>query len=79
MPYFDTWEEFEKHAEALFQAEPDRTRCSIKYRHVDGQIVCKVTDDKACLKFRTDQLQDVKKIEKFNATLMRAMLNKHDA
>lgn len=30
-----------------------------------------------CLKFRSDQLQDVKRMEKLNNQLMRHMVNKH--
>lgn len=70
----------------------------VKYRHCDGSLVVKVTDDKTvrclqldstivvfklvilrflqCLKYRTDQLQDVKKLEKLNSTLMRHMVSK---
>ncbi|KAK6164556.1 hypothetical protein DH2020_001420 [Rehmannia glutinosa] len=55
---------------ADFQRELDRvcsmTRYSMKYRHCDGKLVLKVTDDKECIKFKTDQAQDAKKMEKFN-------------
>lgn len=36
----------------------------------------KVTDDLVCLVYRTDQAQDVKKIEKFHSQLMRLMVAK---
>eukprot|EP00039_Didymoeca_costata_P025008 m.12122 g.12122 ORF g.12122 m.12122 type:complete len:76 (-) comp4589_c0_seq2:45-272(-) len=69
MVNIETWDEFAAQAESLFQAEPERTRYSIKYRHSDGKVVLKVTDDKACLKFVTDQMQDLKKIISFNTML----------
>ena len=37
-----------------------QTRYTVKYRHTDGKVVLKVTDDTTCLKFKTDQAQDVK-------------------
>lgn len=51
-------------AEELYRCSPLDTRYSIKYRHVDGKLVFKVTDDKVCLQFRTDQQQDLKKLER---------------
>ncbi|KAF7460209.1 Hypothetical predicted protein [Marmota monax] len=55
----------------LFQA-----RVVLKYRHSDGSLCIKVTDDLVCLVYRTDQAQDVKKIEKFHSQLMRLMVAK---
>lgn len=55
----------------LFQA-----RVVLKYRHADGSLCMKVTDDLVCLVYRTDQAQDVKKIEKFHSQLMRLMVAK---
>ena len=46
----------------LFISDPENTRYLVKYRHVDAKLVLKVTDDKVCLKFKTDQSQDVKKM-----------------
>ncbi|CAK9173795.1 unnamed protein product [Ilex paraguariensis] len=43
-----------------------QTRYAMKYRHCDGKLVLKVTDDKECIKFKTDQAQDAKKMEKLN-------------
>uniref|UniRef100_A0A8C0V120 Signal recognition particle 9 kDa protein n=1 Tax=Cyanistes caeruleus TaxID=156563 RepID=A0A8C0V120_CYACU len=51
-------------------------RVVLKYRHCDGNLCIKVTDDVACLLYRTDQAQDVKKIEKFHSQLMRLMVAK---
>ncbi|XP_025072085.1 signal recognition particle 9 kDa protein isoform X4 [Alligator sinensis] len=51
-------------------------RVVLKYRHCDGNLCIKVTDDVVCLLYRTDQAQDVKKIEKFHSQLMRLMVAK---
>ncbi len=48
----------------------------MKYRHCDASLVLKVTDNTQCVKYRTDQLQDVKKLEKLNGVLMRVMVAK---
>eukprot|EP00051_Salpingoeca_urceolata_P033845 m.22442 g.22442 ORF g.22442 m.22442 type:complete len:79 (-) comp6818_c0_seq1:109-345(-) len=76
MPYFETWDEFAARAEELYLHEPERTRYSIKFRHSDSLVVLKVTDDKVCLKYRTDQQQDVKRLVELNNTLMRHMTSK---
>ncbi|XP_071996157.1 signal recognition particle 9 kDa protein isoform X2 [Engystomops pustulosus] len=51
-----------------------RVRVLLKYRHCDGSLRIKVTDDVVCLLYSTDQAQDVKKIEKFHSQLMRLMV-----
>ena len=33
----------------------------------------KVTDDKVCLKFRTDKASDLKRVEEFNLNMMGVM------
>eukprot|EP00850_Spirogloea_muscicola_P011217 SM000069S20654 [mRNA] locus=s69:57225:58159:+ [translate_table: standard] len=82
MVYIDSWDEFAEKAELLFRAEPLRTRYVMKYRHCQGQLVLKVTDDNVvrhvgsaaapeagrdrCLKYKTDQAQDARKMEKLN-------------
>ena len=62
--YVEDFESFMQQAEELYRCSPLDTRYSIKYRHVDGKLVFKVTDDKVCLQFRTDQQQDLKKLER---------------
>ncbi|CAI5519256.1 unnamed protein product, partial [Closterium sp. Naga37s-1] len=44
-----------------------------KYRHCDGKLVLKATDDRVCIKFRTDQAQDAKKMERLNNLLFTLM------
>ncbi|XP_050363181.1 signal recognition particle 9 kDa protein [Argentina anserina] len=66
MVYITSWDEFVDRSVQLFRADPDSTRYVMKYRHCDGKLVLKVTDNKECLKFKTDQAQDAKKMEKLN-------------
>uniref|UniRef100_A0A4W3JDT2 Signal recognition particle 9 n=1 Tax=Callorhinchus milii TaxID=7868 RepID=A0A4W3JDT2_CALMI len=53
-----------------------QVRVVIKYRHCDGILAMKVTDDVVCLQYKTDQAQDVKKVEKFQNQLMRLMVSR---
>ncbi|KAK3036858.1 hypothetical protein RJ639_031476, partial [Escallonia herrerae] len=66
MVYMTTWDDFVDKSVQLFRANPEKTRYCTKYRHCDGKLVLKVTDDKECIKFKTDQAQDAKKMEKLN-------------
>ncbi|KAK1373091.1 hypothetical protein DCAR_0314184 [Daucus carota subsp. sativus] len=66
MVYITSWDDFVERSVQLFRAHPDKTRYVMKYRNCDGKLVLKVTDDKECLKFKTDQAQDAKKMEKLN-------------
>ncbi|KAL8530371.1 hypothetical protein ACS0TY_007417 [Phlomoides rotata] len=66
MVYIESWDDFVEKSFQLFRSDPENTRYTMKYRHCDGKLVLKVTDDKECFKFKTDQVQDAKKMEKFN-------------
>ncbi|KAJ8899387.1 hypothetical protein K2173_018361 [Erythroxylum novogranatense] len=66
MVYITSWDEFVDQSVQLFRVDPDSTRYYMKYRHCDGKLILKVTDNKECLKFKTDQAQDAKKMEKLN-------------
>ncbi|XP_076943196.1 signal recognition particle 9 kDa protein-like [Bidens hawaiensis] len=66
MVYVISWDDFVERSIQLFRASPQNTRYVMKYRHSDAKLVLKVTDDKQCLKFKTDQAQDAKKMEKLN-------------
>ncbi|KAF8935424.1 Signal recognition particle protein [Podila verticillata] len=70
------WDEFQKSAEELYSMSPKTTRYVAKYRHVEGKLVLKVTDDRTCLKYKTDQLQDLNKFERLNRSLMAKMHNR---
>ncbi|KAF9902500.1 hypothetical protein EC991_004832 [Linnemannia zychae] len=73
------WDEFQKAAEELYMLSPKTTRYVAKYRHVEGKLVLTVTDDRTCLKYKTDQMQDLNKFERLNRSLMAKMHNKAPA
>ncbi|XP_065833789.1 signal recognition particle 9 kDa protein-like [Oscarella lobularis] len=76
MPFVSSWDEFARTAEQLYLANPYKTRFVVKYRHCDAKMILKITDDVACIKYATDQAQDVKRLEKLNNTLLRLMVSK---
>ena len=75
MPAIENWKEFSGAVEALYLESPNKTRLTMKYRHNDGSLVVKCTDDKVCLLYKTQNQQDIKKIEKLNLQLMTHMAN----
>ncbi|XP_066372403.1 signal recognition particle 9 kDa protein-like isoform X1 [Miscanthus floridulus] len=79
MVYVDSWDEFVERSVQLFRADPNATRYVMKYRHCEGKLVLKVTDDRECLKFKTDQAQDGKKMEKLNNIFFALMTRGPDA
>ncbi|KAK6618882.1 hypothetical protein RUM44_003263 [Polyplax serrata] len=70
MTYIKSWEEFEKAGERLYLQNPIKARYTMKYVHKDGHLYLKLTDDVRCLQYKTEILQDLKKIERFIGNLM---------
>ncbi len=66
MVYLESWDEFAAKAKALFAANPAATRYTFKYTHASSALIVKVTDDVQCLKFKTDQANDLKRVLAFN-------------
>ncbi|KAG8094272.1 hypothetical protein GUJ93_ZPchr0012g18848 [Zizania palustris] len=79
MVYFESWDEFVTKSVELFRTHPDTTRYVVKYRHSEGKLVLKVTDNHECFKFKTDQAQDAKKMEKLNTIFFTLMTHGPDA
>ncbi|CAD6188316.1 unnamed protein product [Caenorhabditis auriculariae] len=75
MTYFTNWEEFSKAAERLQAANPEKCRFVTKYTHREGRLVLKFTDDVVCLQYSTNQLQDVKRLEKLSSSLLRNIVS----
>lgn len=73
MPYIRNWDEFERASGQLYEQKPDKARLCVKYRHLDGKLVLKVTDDEVCLKYLAQYAHDVKKVDKLTGQLMRQM------
>ena len=74
--YLDTWDDFYAASEQLYLDAPGKFRFVIKYRHCDGKMVLKVTNNAIVIKYLSDQIQDGKKLDKLNALLMRHMVSK---
>ncbi|CAD5177078.1 signal recognition particle 9 kDa protein-like isoform X2 [Musa acuminata AAA Group] len=79
MVYIASWDEFVERSVQLFRADPHSSRYAMKYRHCDGKLVLKVTDNRECLKFRTDQAQNARKMEKLNNIFFTLMVSGPDA
>lgn len=43
--YIENWDSFYQQAVGLYQSNPLKTRFVTKYRHCDGKLTLKVTDD----------------------------------
>lgn len=76
MPYLGSWEEFSRAAELLYTEDPAKARVVLKYRHQDGKLVVKVTDNALCLMYLADQAQDLKRVDKLVSQLMRLTVAK---
>ncbi|GIL73624.1 hypothetical protein Vretimale_5490 [Volvox reticuliferus] len=71
--YVEDFEAFYEQAIGLFKARPIETRYSIKFRNSEGKLVLKVTDDRTCLKYKTDQQADLKKLERITSIFLPLM------
>eukprot|EP00033_Pygsuia_biforma_P003231 GCRY01003543.1.p1 GENE.GCRY01003543.1~~GCRY01003543.1.p1 ORF type:complete len:113 (+),score=1.75 GCRY01003543.1:109-447(+) len=76
--YIASWEEFFEKSQELYLRSPAETRMTMKYRHVDAKLVLKVTNNVVCYMYRTDQQQDLKKLEKFTMFYIQHMSHKPD-
>nr|CAD7456868.1 unnamed protein product [Timema tahoe] len=54
-------------------------RYTMKYVHKDGSLTLKLTDDVVCLQYKTEILQDLKKVDKLVNNLMRHMASKEQS
>ncbi|XP_065046072.1 signal recognition particle 9 kDa protein-like isoform X4 [Musa acuminata AAA Group] len=79
MVYIASWDEFVERSVQLFRADPHSSRYAMKYRHCDGKLILNVTDNRECLKFRTDQAQNARKMEKLNNIFFTLMVSGPDA
>ncbi|KAI9227148.1 MAG: hypothetical protein DHS80DRAFT_32056 [Piptocephalis tieghemiana] len=68
MSTYTLWNEFSRDALHLQTLCPDETRLSVKYDHRAGKLIIQATNDRTKLKYKTDQAQDLKKLD----TLSRA-------
>ncbi|KAI8879962.1 SRP9-domain-containing protein, partial [Backusella circina FSU 941] len=74
--YITNWDEFQKAAEEIYSASPEQTRYVHTFHRSDGDLVLKVTDDRSLVKYKTNQMTDLKKFIGLNLVLMNNMMNK---
>jgi signal recognition particle subunit SRP9 len=67
----EDWDAFAAQAQALYRADPLRFRYVLKYRR--GRLEAKCTDDRACVRFRTDQQSALRQVEALNGAFFALM------
>ncbi|KAF8507691.1 signal recognition particle, SRP9/SRP14 subunit [Hysterangium stoloniferum] len=75
MVYITNWQEFQEAAESLYQKSPRDTRYCVKWRATEGHLVLKITDNTACIKYKTHSSIFLNRFETLNLSLMRKMQN----
>ena len=70
MVYAESLDAFASGVWAMLEAQPERTRYSLKFDHAAAVAVAKVTDDRRCLKFRTRAQVDAKKLAALSRDIM---------
>lgn len=78
MTLLTSWDDFEMAAERLYLQDPIKARYSFKYDHSSASLVLKMTDNVVCLQYKSEDAQDVKRMEKFVNNLMRHMASKEN-
>jgi len=76
MTYAKTWEDFERAADKLYHQDPMRARFTMNYSHSEAMLKIKMTDDIICLQYKTELVQDMKKVEKYLNKLTQLMVSK---
>lgn len=75
MPHIENWDEFAEKAKSLCESDPIGCRVTLKYRHNDGKLNVKVTDNKKVYQYLAKQPKEVKHIDKFMSNVMRNMVS----
>lgn len=71
MPRVSNWDEFAEKADKLYSSDPVNSRITIKYRHQDGKLALKATDNKTCVQYVAEQAKEVKNMDKFMTKFIR--------
>ena len=69
----ENFEDFATRSIQLYEKSPLRSRFTTKYRHVDGFLEIKVTDDNTCLKYKTKDAADTPKVERLTLAFLKYM------
>lgn len=76
MARIENWDEFAEKAKSMLNKDPINCRVTLKYRHNDGKIKIKATDNKKCHHYLAEQQRDVKNIDKFMLNVMSSMVTR---
>ena len=60
------FDDFYQRVSVLFREDPSRVRYVVKYRHCDGGVVFKASNDVTCVSFASSEASDLKKLEQMN-------------
>lgn len=55
-----SWDEFSRAAERLYLNNPDKCRFVVKYRHTNGKLYVKITDDSTVYQYETEVTYDLR-------------------
>lgn len=75
MPRLNNWDEFVIKAKNMYDKDPINCRVILKYRHNDGKLKVKVTDNKQVFQYLVENLKEVKNVDKFTTFIMRNMVS----
>lgn len=75
MPRVENWDDFAEKAKNMYNNDPVNSRVSVKYRHNDGKLILKVTDNKQAYQYLAEQPKEVKNIDRFMTIVMRNMVS----
>lgn len=70
----NNWDEFADQAKNLYDSNPIGCRITMKYRHKDGKLIVKVTDNKKVFQYLVEQPKEVKNVDRFISIVMRSMV-----
>ena len=66
-------DEFVERVKELYELDPARVRFVMKYRHADGSLALRATNDELWLLYRTTHASDIRRLEALQLWLMSAM------
>lgn len=70
MPRLDSWDEFAEKAKSMYHDEPASSRLIVKYRHNDGKLNVKVTNNKQVFQYLAEQPKELKNVDKLMSIIM---------
>eukprot|EP00629_Pelagomonadales_sp_RCC1024_P001668 CAMPEP_0119276216 /NCGR_PEP_ID=MMETSP1329-20130426/15073_1 /TAXON_ID=114041 /ORGANISM="Genus nov. species nov., Strain RCC1024" /LENGTH=105 /DNA_ID=CAMNT_0007276643 /DNA_START=184 /DNA_END=497 /DNA_ORIENTATION=- len=66
-------DEFSEKVKELYALDPRRVRFVMKYKHREGSLTMRATNDELWLTYRTDQASDMRRLEALQLWLTAAM------